>query len=172
MWLQFPILALAGNNTNAAIGGRILLPTTTKIYRVKASVSNSPAGTCSINIAAGTAAEGVVGTPDTSDNGANAYPIAVAPNGTILFATDQAISMTANDVVTQLDVPADGFDVVWNNLITLRTVTNGSGAGNLLVSLLVKFTDINPPQGSYGSITTGQPSVTGQGGFTPAIAIP
>lgn len=167
--LQFAPVALALSQTNATVQASIVLPTTYKIYRVTALMTGTVASTCSINLVAGAAAEGTTGTPDTRDNGANAFPIAVAPAGTIVLAADTAITMTAN-TITQIDLPADLFDVVFKGQLTLRTVTSGSSTGTLTVSVLAKNTDINPPQGSYGSITVG--SVTGQGGFAPATAIP
>lgn len=167
--LTFPTITLAASQSNATVQAVMLLPTTYKILRIMAVATGALAGGCAINLVAGAAAEGTVGMPDTRDNGAAAFPIPIAPAGTIVLPSDTAVTLTAN-AVSQIDVPAPLFDVVYKGLLTLRTATNGAAAGSLTVAVLAKPTDINPPQGAYGSISIG--SYTGQGAFTPATAIP
>ncbi len=167
--LTFAPVTLAASVANTAVQAITLAPTVYKFYRLMAVLTGTVAGTCAVNVVAGVAAEAGVGTPDTRDNGANAYPIPIATAGTQLLATDTALTMTTN-AVTQIDLPADLFDVCWKGLLTLRVTTGASTTGTLNVALLGKQTDTNPPQGSYGSIAIG--SYAGQGNFTPAIAIP
>lgn len=156
--LQFSPISLTANQANSVVQERIFLPTAVKIYRVIAGFGSAPgvAGTCSINIVAGTAAEtGTLPTPDTDYAGQPAYPPAYASAGQSLFLADQVLTMTA-DTATVLtpnaaagsgypaNTPGKAWDALWGPggaEITLRTVTNGAAAGRLYVALLVKYYD-------------------------------
>lgn len=161
--IEFAPVVLSASQTSATVQSTKLFPTTFKIYRALAYFTAAAvAGACSINIVAGTAAEAGTGIPDTLDNGVAAYPRQIAGAGIQLFTADQVCTMTAN-TVTQLDVPADLFDVLWKGAITLRTITGVGATGTLVVSLLVKPIDITPwtPEGSGTDVS-----------FTPAKDIP
>lgn len=160
--LAFPTVTLAASQTNATVQSIVLAPTTYKFYRIMAYLSGTVASTCSINIVAGIAAEAGTGIPDTLDNGVGAYPRVVAGAGIQMLTTDTALTMTTN-VITQIDLPADLFDVIWKGALTLRTVTASGTTGTLYVALLGKQTDITPwtPYGSGTDVN-----------FTPAKDIP
>jgi len=154
---QFPAVTLSGTMLNSTISGILVVPTALKIYRVVAYMSGSPAGTCSINIAAGIAAEtGVTPTPDTDYAGQptpGSYPPAYGSAGQTLFPTDQPVTMTTNvsTVLTPTatapspaSAPGKGWDAIWGpggSILTLRVATNGSGAGTLYVAICYKLYD-------------------------------
>jgi hypothetical protein len=147
---NFPPIVLAASQANSVVQSTLVFATTVKIFRLYAFLgSPAVAGTASINLVAGNAAEAGVGIPDTLDNGVAAYPRVVAGAGTQLFAADQALTMTAS-TGTQLDVPADLFDVLWKGALTIRTATAAGTTGTLYVGILYKVTDIIPwtPEGS------------------------
>jgi hypothetical protein len=148
--VQINPVTLAASQANTAVQSTIVFSSTVKIYRVTAYLgAPAVAGTASINLVAGAAAEAGVGIPDTLDNGVNAYPRQVAGAGIQLFATDQVVTMTAN-TTTQIDVPAPNFDVIWKGAVTLRTATAAGTTGTLYVAVLYRITDIQPwtPEGS------------------------
>jgi hypothetical protein len=172
---QFPAVTLGATMLNSAVNGIFVLTTAVKIYRVIGYLSGSPAGTCSINIVSGIAAEtGVTPTPDTDYTGQptpGSYPPAYGTAGQSLFPLDQALTMTTNvsTVLTPTAVatspagaPGNGWDAIWGpggTILTLRCATNGSGAGTLYVTVLYKEYDPFPSR----------PVLTG---FNPAVDIP
>lgn len=160
--ITFPSVALAASQTSATVQAITLAPTAYKFYRIMAYLSGAVANTCSINIVAGIAAEAGTGIPDSLDNGVNAYPRLVAGAGIQMLTADTALTMVTN-TVTQIDLPAPLFDVLWKGALTLRTVTSAGATGTLLVCLLGKQTDITPwtPYGSGSDVS-----------FTPAKDIP
>lgn len=160
--IAFPSIAIAASQPSTTVQAIALAPTVYKFYRIMAYFSGAVAGACSINIVAGIAAEAGTGIPDTLDNGVNAYPRLVAGAGIQMLTADTALTMTTN-VVTQIDIPAPLFDVMWKGALTLRTVTGVGATGTLLVVLLGKQTDITPwtPYGSGTDVS-----------FTPAKDIP
>jgi hypothetical protein len=160
--LAFPSVTLAASQANTVVQAITLAPTTYKFLRLMCYLSGAVAGTCSVNVIAGIAAEAGTGIPDTLDNGVNAYPRVVAGAGIQLLTADTALTMTTN-TVTQIDLPADLFDVIWKGALTLRTATSAGCTGTLYAALLGKQTDINPsrPQGSGTDVN-----------FTPANDIP
>lgn len=156
--LQFPPFNLAASQTSATIQERIFLPTAFKIVRVVAGFGASPAvaGTCAINIVAGSVApNGTLPTPDTDYTGQPNYPSPYATDGQQLFLADQPLTMSsATTVLTPADSVATGaypagtpgfaWDALWGPggaKLTLRTVTNGTAAGRLYVTLLGIFYD-------------------------------
>lgn len=164
---QFQPVTLANNMVSTAIQGIWVLPTSAKIYKAIAYMSGSPAGTCSINLVSGIAAElatqfASLPIPDTEYGGqpvapgAAAYPPAYATAGQKLFLSDQPVTMTTNvaTVLTASDsaasgayapgTPGNAWDGLWGpagSIITLRCVTNASGAGTLTVAVLYKLYD-------------------------------
>jgi len=184
--IDFPVITLAATQVSGTIQARRAIATCYKIYRVIAALSGSVAGTASINIAMGTAAltgtlpipdTGYAGQPTSGNTPDNAYPPAYATNGQQLFYAARAITMTADapTVITPNDAaptsgsgayaigtPGFAYDSLWGpggSLLTVRLVTNGSAAGTLNVSLLVK-----PYDPFYN-----KPVLTG---FNPATDIP
>lgn len=172
--LQFPLLTLAASQANSVVQGILVLPTAVKIYRVVSAFDGSTvAGTCSVNVVAGSAAEiansgatqyTAMPIPDTQvalqpvAPNTVAYPPAYASAGQRLFLNDQALTMTAYTatVLTPNDsavsgayaptTPGNTWDAIWGpggQILTLRTVTNGSASGKISVKLLVKFYDPN-----------------------------
>jgi hypothetical protein len=155
--IMFPIVTLSTSQTSATVQSSTALDTAFKIYRVTALLTATVAGTCSINIVAGTAAEaGTTPTPDAVDYaiagtfGPPAYPTA----GQQVFLTDQALTMTSG-VATVLTPPTapvsgspgNGWDCIWGPsglVLTLRTVTSSGASGTLAVSMLGKFYDPKP----------------------------
>lgn len=172
---QFPAVTLGNNMLNSSVNGIFVLGTPIKIYRVIAYMSGSPAGTCSINLVVGVAAEsGVTPTPDTDYAGQptpGSYPPAFGTAGQQLFPTDQAVTMTTNvsTVLTPTSTapspagaPGFGWDAIFGpggSILTLRIATNASGAGTLYVAVLYK--EYDP--------TYNKPVLTG---FNPAVDIP
>jgi hypothetical protein len=124
-YIKFPSVTLSSTTqNNTVIAGRIYLPTAVKILRVIAGISGSVAGTVSLNIVSGTAAEVAnsgatkylsMPIPDTdyanqpTSPGAVAYPPAYATAGQKLFLADQALTITA-DTATVL-TPSDSAAV-------------------------------------------------------------
>jgi hypothetical protein len=164
--ITFSPITLAASVTNAAIQAFYWLPTAMKFYRLVAGLSGTVAGTCAVNVVAGTAAE-LTGTasqptPDTDYAGqptppvTQAYPPPYATAGQRLLAGDQAMTMTTGvaTVFTPSGTAASGsypantpgvaWDGIWGpggSLITVRVTTGASTTGTLLVTLLGKFYD-------------------------------
>lgn len=133
--IPFDTVTLSASLVNTNIQAYALLPTNFKCYGVVANLFNSPAGTVSINVVFGPAAEGSLGTKDTQ-----------AVGGTIMLGTDFALTVTAN--TPQVIIP-DVWDTIYGPTLplTLRVVTNSSGAGKLKVALFGKFIDANSMKG-------------------------
>lgn len=141
--LAFPSVTLAASQANTTVQAAIPIPTNFKIFYIVALLTGSLAGTCSINVVAGTAGEAGVGTKDTA-----------LTNGQQVLSLDTALTMTANQTQRiQASVPDSYFSNATANasIATLRTVTNGSAAGTLLVWLLGKYEDPNPTKPLYNS---------------------
>jgi hypothetical protein len=139
--LAFDAITLQASQASTAIQGSIPVPGNFKVFFIGANLTGSPAGTCSINVCAGTAAEAGVGTKDTA-----------LTTGQQLLASDQALTMTANQNQRFQAAVPDAFLSGSGTLVfTLRTVTNGSAAGTLKVTLYGKFGDPNPTKPLYDS---------------------
>jgi len=153
--ISFPAVTLATGQTNATVQARKPLGLNYKIIAVAVTVSGSVAGTCSINVVSGTAAEN--GVPITDQTPVGIVPSGTAVAGNQLFATDQPITMTA-DTVTLLYPANDLWDAIWpsGSELTLRTVTNGSAAGLLQVDLVVTPFDNHPTQPEIGPFVPSQ----------------
>jgi hypothetical protein len=172
--LVFPVVALASSQSVNTVQARIWLPTSVKIYRIIAGLSGTVAGSCAVQVVAGTAnPAGTLPTPDTDYAGQPAYPPAYATAGQQLLQSPAALTMTA-DLATVINAiaaagsgypantPGQAFDGLWGpggQELTLRTVTGASTTGNLAVSLLCKFYDP----------TYNKPVLTG---FNPVTDIP
>jgi hypothetical protein len=141
--LDFDPITLAASQANTAVQSQLAVPANCKILRISAILTGS-AGTCSINVVAGTAAEGGVGSKET---------LAVA--GTQLFSSDEALTIADN---SPQYYQASVLDVIWPETLplTVRTVTNGSGAGTLRLRALAQLVDPNISKGltdSSGNLT-------------------
>ena len=187
--LSFPSVVLSGTTqNNGVVAARLWVPTTVKIYRVIAGIFGSVAGTVSLNVVAGEAAE-VPNTgatqflsmpiPDTDyaqqpiAPNTQAYPPAYATAGQKLFLADRALTIT-NGVATVLTpddsaasgayaptTPGKAYDGLWGpggTELTLRLPSSGA-TGTVQVRLLVKYYDP----------TYNKPVLTG---FNPATDIP
>jgi hypothetical protein len=168
---EFPIVTLSSTTqNNTVIAGRIWLPTACKIMRVIAGLAGSVAGTVSLNIVSGVAAEVAnsgatkylsVPIPDTdytnqpTSPGAAAYPPAYATAGQKLFLADQALTITAEvaTVLTPSDnaasgayaasTPGSAYDSLWGPggaEVTLRLPCAGA-TGTVKVYLFGKWYD-------------------------------
>lgn len=128
-FLEFDPVTVTINQTSGTIQDSQPLPCQVKVIGLAAMYKSAAAGTCSINVVAGTAAEGGVGTKDT-----------LAVSGTQMFSSDQAMTITNN--TPQLFIPTVWDTIYPANLpLTLRIVSNGSGAGVLKVRLFLKPVD-------------------------------
>jgi hypothetical protein len=178
-------VTLAGAQANSVVASQLVLIAPIKIYRVVALITGAPAGTCSINVVMGTAAEsGFTPMPDSDIIGANpTHPPPYAANGEQLFKVDRAITMTAAYATTVLTPggpnvanPAPGYtatsqpgrvyDCIWGpagSVLTLRCTANSSAAGTLRVRLGVKYVDTIPQQPG---------NIANHGSFNPATDIP
>lgn len=134
-FLEFDPVTVTINQVSTTVQDSQPLPCQCKVIAAVAMYKSGAAGTCSINVVAGTAAEGGVGTKDT-----------LAVSGTQMFSSDQAMTITNN--TPQVFLPA-----VWDTLyptnlpLTLRIVSNGSGAGVLKVRLFLKPIDSQAQKG-------------------------
>ncbi|MDE2100961.1 MAG: hypothetical protein KGL39_27190, partial [Patescibacteria group bacterium] len=93
--LDFATFNLAANVANTSIQARFPLLSNWQIGQVAVVLGGTAAGTCSFNIVAGESAEGSTMVDDTSDFGPTAKWTINNTGGTLMFATDQAITMTA-----------------------------------------------------------------------------
>lgn len=170
--LNFTPVTLAASQNNGTVQAVLFLPTAVKIFRLVAGFDASTvAGSCAVNIVAGTAAEIAnsgatqylaLPIPDTEVSlqpvapNPFAYPPAYASAGQRLFLSDQALTMTANTstILTPNDsalsgayaptTPGNTWDALWGpggQMLTLRTVTGAGASGKLYVALLVKEYD-------------------------------
>lgn len=139
-FVPFDLVTLGASMANTAVQARLPLPANCKVMAVAAVLGGSPAGTCSFNIVVGSAAEGSLPTLDNLDN-PQAGPTPIAASGAVLFAADQALTMSADAV--QMFYPPN-FDAVLGagTELTVRCATNASGAGTLKVMVALKPYDI------------------------------
>jgi len=193
--LPFPVVTLSSTTqNNSVIAARLWLPTCVKIYRVVAGMSGSLAGTCSLNVVAGIAAEvstqyASLPIPETDYAGqpispnTQAYPPAYATSGQKLFLADQALTVAENPatVLTPSDSAATGayapntpgmaYDALWGPggaELTLRLPCTGF-TGNVAVTLFCKSYDPpgNQPTGNQSGAAF--PVLTS---FNPAVDLP
>jgi hypothetical protein len=129
--LSFDPITLAFTQATTAIQATIPVPCNFKIFYIATALTGSVAGTCSVNVVAGVGAEGAATAADT---------IAVSGNKVI---TDAALTMTTNTVQR---FQATNFDGIYPTTLplTVRTLTNGSAAGTLKVTVIGKYVDPNP----------------------------
>ena len=154
--LDFDAITLGANQVSTTVFVPQALPVNIKIFSLTALLTGTVAGSASVNVCLGTAAENGLGPPDNSLAGVT--PPATAAAGNCLFATDQALTMTAN--TPQIFYPInDGWDIIWpkNGLLGLRVPTGAATTGTLKVTLAVVVYDLKPwrPQPSDSSFAPG-----------------
>lgn len=151
--LDFSTFNLAASVANTAIQARFPLVSNWKIGQVAVVLGGTAAGTCSFNIVAGEAAEGSTMVDDTSDFGAPGFAgfTVNSANGTKMFASDQALTMTAG--LVQIFTPAYPDGIWGSNELTVRIVTNGSATSseNLTVVMYGCPADISPTKPMAGA---------------------
>lgn len=132
--LDFDPITLGANVANTAVQVPQALPFPIKIMAITALLTGTVAGSCSVNLALGTAAEAGVGTPD--DSLAGIQPPDVLTNGQTLFAADQALTMTTNTAKTFYASASNAFDCIWpaNGLIGVRIATGAATTGTLKIT--------------------------------------
>lgn len=153
--LQFPAATVGANQANSVIAARLVLPCPVKIYRMTAvAYGGSVTGAIAANVVLGAGAEGVVGTPETASSLLTGDPSVFAVPGNVLFAADQALTVT-QEAVSSFNVLSPLFDVIWpTGDLTLRFTSGAGAAANVIVGLLVKPIDIfrQRPNASGGGI--------------------
>ena len=144
--LDFSTFNLAASIASTAIQARFPLASNWQIGQVSVVLGGTAAGTCSFNIVAGEGAEGSTMVDDTSDFSSTTPGVWTinSASGTTMFASDQALTMTAGLVQTFTPAFPNG---IWGSCeLTVRIVTNSSATAseNLTVVLWGRPVDIHP----------------------------
>lgn len=144
MQIPFETVALSASQTSATVQTQIPTLLNMKIVGWTAVMTGSPAGTCSVQLVLGTGAAGSPAVPNYQGTVAGQYPEDAYVTAGQTLSAPSAITMSAGSVTKYYN--ASNLDSVWpsGSLITLRTVTNGSAAGNLHLHLIVVPVDQNP----------------------------
>jgi hypothetical protein len=135
--LDFDPVTLAASEANTTVQRAVALPANCKILRVAALLNDTVAGTCSVNVVAGSGAEAGVGTKDT-----------LAVNGTQVLSADAALTMTA---LLAQEFQASVPDTIYPTSLplTIRVATGSSTTGTLAVRVLAQLVDPNPTKPLY-----------------------
>ena len=140
--IPFATVTLAASQTSTTVQALTASLLNLKIVGFTATITGSPAGTCSVQVVLGPGAVGSVAVPNYQ--GAPTYPEDKYVTTGQTLSNPVAITMTANAVTAYYNNV--NLDSVWPaaTAITLRTITNGSAAGTLKVDLICVPVDQNP----------------------------
>jgi len=120
---------------------------------IPTTAASTPGGPASLSVTAfaptmsgGVAAGALPVLANTDSTRAGITPPNTAVVGQALFATDQAITLSAAAVEQAQPFYPDQYDAIFpkNASLTLRLTTNGAAAGSLAIALFVQVVDQHP----------------------------
>lgn len=153
--IDYDIVTLAINQTNATVQALLLLPFACKVPLVTVMADSAASGVTAFNIVLGNAAEAGALVTDNSDQyGSYALNttagLSLFQNGGNTAPADKAVALVAYTPQTfATSVPDAVFPQ--NTVLSLRLVTGGAITGKVKVALGIVPVDVKPMNPQYGN---------------------